>query len=275
VLGVEKALEARSALRSATLLGVPAAAPAASPDSTGSAGTAPVGGEAERWRAEAQRLQATLDDPHKLEHYFDEKAAREYAQARPESLDLKDVPRKGAAGAPVQVVEYSDFLCPFCRNLAGAFSSFLQQSGNRVEIYYKNYPLETECNPNVTRTAHPGACALARGAICAQAQGKFWAYHDRVFAQPPREGTVPDVAGLALAAGLDPAAFAACSSAPATRDALTAQITEAKRLGVTSTPTLFLNGKKLPRINDFVQLVDKEAQAKGFPPLQAGGAAGH
>ena len=53
-----------------------------------------------------------------------------------------------------------------------------------------------------------------------------------------------------------------------TRDRLTAQIAEAKRLGVQSTPTFFVNGKKLPRIKDFVQVVDKEAQAKGFPPLQ-------
>ena len=60
----------------------------------------------------------------------------------------------------------------------------------------------------------------------------------------------------------------ACLGAPRTKERLTAQIEEARRLGVQSTPTLYINGKKLPRINDFLQVVDKEAQAKGFPPLQ-------
>jgi protein-disulfide isomerase/uncharacterized membrane protein len=277
VIGTEHALEARSALRSATLLGAPTAPAAEAPPSASLVPPSPPGsGPAERWRSEAQRLQAILDDPQKLDQYFDQKAAREYAEARPETIDLDDIPRKGTRGAPVQVVEYSDFLCPFCRNLAGALTGFLPQAGNRIEIFYKNYPLEQECNPNLTRTAHPGACALARGAICAQAQGKFWPYHDRVFGEPPREGSVPDVLGLARQAGLDAAAFGACLGTADTRDRLAAQVDEAKKLGVTSTPTLFLNGKKLPRINDFVQVVDQEAQAKGFAPLRpAGTAPGH
>ena len=79
---------------------------------------------------------------------------------------------------------------------------------------------------------------------------------------------------LAGEAGLDGAALGTCLIAPRTKERLKAQIEEAHRLGVQSTPTLSINGKKLPRINDFVQVVDKEAQAKGFPPLQVG-APGH
>jgi protein-disulfide isomerase len=59
-------------------------------------------------------------------------------------------------------------------------------------------------------------------------------------------------------------------SAPKTKQKLEAQIAEAQQLGVQATPTLFVNGKKLPRINDFIQVVDKEAQARGFPPMQKG-----
>jgi protein-disulfide isomerase/uncharacterized membrane protein len=267
--GLEQALEARASLRSASLLGAAPAsvssAPALPPESA--AGGAREG-EAERWRAEARRLQGILDDPQQLDQYFADKAAREYAQAKVESLDLEDVPAKGAAQAPVQVVEYSDFLCPYCRSLAGALQNFLPQSGNRVQIFYKNYPLEKDCNPSVQRSAHVGACNLARGAICAHEQGKFWPYHDRVFAKPQENATLDDVVRLAGEVGLDPGAFSTCLSAPRTSERLAAQIAEARRAGVQATPTLFVNGKKLPRINDFLQVVDKEAQAKGFPPLQ-------
>jgi protein-disulfide isomerase len=272
----DHALTARAAVRSATLLGT-SPAPAARPkgDHDHAAEASPATGAPSNWESEARRLQAILDDPHQLEHYFTDKAAREYAAAKVESPDLTDVPAKGPGEAPVKVVEYSDFLCPFCRNLAGALSSFLTQAGGRVQIFYKHYPLEKACNPNLQRTAHEGACLLAQGAICAQDQSKFWAYHDRVFARPMERATRADVTRFANEGGLDGAAFGACLDAPKTRDRLTAQIAEAKRVGVESTPTLLINGKKLPRINDFLQVVDKESQARGFAPMQPGGTQNH
>jgi protein-disulfide isomerase/uncharacterized membrane protein len=262
------ALLARSALRSATLLGVPLSAPAPSAPGAAGAPSPAAGGDAAHWRAEAARLQALLDDPHKLDHYFDDKAAREFATAKVESIDLEGVPAKGASGAPVQVVEYADFLCPACRNLSQALQGFLGQSGNRIQILFKNYPLEQACNPNLQRTAHVGACLLALGGICAQDQGKFWPYHDRVFERPMERASRDDVLRLAGAAGLDGSAFSACLAAGRTRDRLDGHIAEARRLGVQSTPTFFIHGKKLPRIEDFVKVVDQEAQARGFAPLQ-------
>jgi protein-disulfide isomerase len=218
--------------------------------------------------AEVARLQGILDDPRKLDEYFAQKAMNDYQAASVVSIALDGVPTKGKAQGPIHIVEYSDFLCPFCRNLAGALQSFIGQSGNRIRVFYKNYPLEQECNPNVQRTAHPGACLLARAAICAQDQGKFWPYHDRVFGQPLENPKSEDVVRLGGEAGLDTGALAACMGSAGTRERLAAQIAEAKRVGVQATPTLFINGKKLPRINDFVQVVDKAAQAKGLPPLQ-------
>ena len=231
-------------------------------------------GESDHWRAEAKRLQGILDDPQKLDQYFAERAAKDYAEAKVEVLDLKDTAATGATGAPVQVVEFSDFLCPFCRNLAGGLHAFLPQSGDRIQVFFKNYPLDQTCNPKLQRTVHPGACNLALGAFCAQDQGKFWAYHDRAFAGAGENPKPEDVVRLAGEAGLDGVALGTCLAAPRTKERLTTQIDEARRLGVQSTPTLYINGKKLPRINDFVQVVDKEAQAKGFPPLQTG-APGH
>ena len=72
---------------------------------------------------------------------------------------------------------------------------------------------------------------------------------------------------LAGEAGLNPDAVEGCLTDPRTKEQLAAQIEEGKRIGVQATPTLLINGKKLPRVEDFLATVDKEAQAKGFPPM--------
>jgi protein-disulfide isomerase/uncharacterized membrane protein len=280
VFGSDRALAYRQSGRAASILGSPVAAaplvvPSArpTPAPSGAAG-APLPPDAQRWQEEARmaqeqarRLQEILDDPKKLEQYFAEKAAREFEQGPVRNLNLAGVPFKGPAEAPVRVVEFSDFLCPFCRDLAQGFAGFLPQSGNRVSVYYKNYPLEQSCNPSLKTTIHPGACVLALGAICAQEQGKFWPYHDKVFGAPPANPSVKDVARLAGEAGLNGAALEACALSGKARDRLAAQIAEAHGVGVHSTPTVFINGRQLPRINDFIQMVDKELARLGQPPL--------
>jgi protein-disulfide isomerase/uncharacterized membrane protein len=284
VLASDRTLAYRERGRAASILGssaaaVPLPAPSPRPSPASSAG-APLPPDAQRWQEEARmaqeqarRLQEILDDPKKLEQYFTEKAAREFEQGPVRNLDLGGVPFKGPAEAPVRVVEYSDFLCPFCRSLAGAFSSFLPQSGNRVAVYFKNYPLDQSCNPNLKTTIHAGACALALGGLCAQDQGRFWPYHDKVYASPPSNPSLKDVARVAGEAGLDAAAFESCMTSAKTRDRLGAQIAEAHGADVEATPTVFINGRRLPRINDFVKMVDKESARLGLPPLKPPAAA--
>ena len=266
VLAGDKALASRHAAADANLLGSPAAASALPP--------APAGSEAQRYQEEARvaheearRLQEILDDQAKLEEYFAQKATREFEQGPVATLNLKATPAKGPAEAPIRVVEFSDFLCPYCRSIAGAFSAYLPNSANRVVLYFKNYPLDQDCNPTLSRTVHPGACALALGGICAQDQGKFWPYHDRVFSSPPSNPGVAEVVAVAAAAGLDPGALNACMNGASAKQRLAAEIQEAKAAGVDATPTLFINGRKLPRVNDFVQTVDREAAKMGLPPL--------
>jgi protein-disulfide isomerase/uncharacterized membrane protein len=286
VLVSDRALAYRQRGGAASILGSPAAAPppavpsarpspSSSSAAAGAAAGAPLPPDAQRWQEEARmaqeqarRLQEILDDPKKLEQYFTDKAAREFDQGPVRSLDLAGVPFKGPAEAPVRVVEFSDFLCPFCRSLAGAFANFLPQSGSRVAVYFKNYPLDNSCNPHMKAAIHPGACALALGAVCAHEQGKFWPYHDKVYASPPPNPSVKDVARLAGEAGLDAAALESCALSAKARERLAAQIAEARNAGVTATPTVFINGRQLPRINDFIQMVDKESARLGLPPLR-------
>jgi protein-disulfide isomerase/uncharacterized membrane protein len=267
VLAFDMALASRGTARAASgsLLGVRA---------TSTGDSAPAGSEAQRYQEEARvaqeqarRLQEILDDPKKLEEYFAEKAGREYEQGPVQAFNLKNAPFKGPADAPIRVVEFSDFLCPYCRSIAGAFASYVPQSANRVVLYFKNYPLEQSCNPNVSRTVHPGACNLALGAVCAQDQGKFWAYHDRVFAGPLSNPGLAEVVALAAGAGLDGAALSACMTGSGARDRLAAEIQEAKQGKVDATPTVFINGRRLPRISDFVHTVDREAGKIGLPPI--------
>lgn len=246
----------------------PSAAPATTAATAGPIATAAAGTQdAQFWRAQAQKLQETLDDPRKFEAYRAEKARREFEAAPVTPIDLAGLAARGPETAPVKVVAFSDFLCPFCRNLGLALAQFVPQAAGRVAVYHKNFPLETSCNSKIKHSLHPGACTLALGAICAQRQGKFDAYHDRVFGSELRNPQAADVARLAGEAGLNAAAMQGCLEDPRTKETLAAQIEEAHRLGISSTPTVYINGKKLPNINDFLPTVDREAQKQGWKPL--------
>jgi len=216
---------------------------------------------------QARRLQEILDDPKKLEGYFAQKAAREFDANPVFPLKLEGMPSKGAPSGPIKVVEFSDFLCPFCKNIAGAFAGYIPQTANRVTLYFKNYPLDAVCNPNLKQTIHEGACWLAMGGLCAQEQNGFWPYHDKVFSSQVDKPEAKDVVQLATEAGLDGAAMQSCLASGRMKERLAAQIEEAREGGVSATPTLFINGKRLPRINDFVATVEKEAARLGLPPM--------
>jgi protein-disulfide isomerase/uncharacterized membrane protein len=269
VLAVDDAL-ARRAAASSGLLGAPTAPlvdsplvsghTAAPPDATG------CGEQARRALSEVQKLQQILDDPQKLQQYLNEKAAREFERSPVASIDLTGVPPLGPATAPIRVVTFSDFLCPWCRNLAGALSGFVPQVGGRVAVHFKHYPLEGACNPNVKGAGHVGSCLLAVGAICATEQGKFWPYHDRAFEANVQPATRETVLKLAEQAGLQAGPFATCLDSAKAKARLTAEIAEGKAVGVSGTPTVFINGRRLPGINNFLLAIERESQRLGLPP---------
>jgi protein-disulfide isomerase/uncharacterized membrane protein len=266
---LEAVLLERQSARAASVLGAPVASapvsvdsppPAATPSSSGSAS------ELEAYKEEARRLKETLEDPAKLQRYLDEKAARDFDTAPRQQVDLRGTPVKGPPDAGLQVVEYSDFLCPYCRSVAAAFNGYVPQSGNRVAIFFKHYPLDPECNSAVQGAGHAGACWLAKGGICAQDQGKFWAYHDKVFGSQLQNPKGHEVVRLGVEAGLDQSALESCMISDRTKQRLAADIAEGRRVGVSGTPTLLINGKRLPRLDDFFQALENEARRKRIPP---------
>lgn len=184
-------------------------------------------------------------------------------------IPLDGVPFRGAAGAPVEIVTFSDFLCPSCKRFALAFDQYAEGPfGPHLALYYRSYPLDNDCAAHLPRALHPGACEVARGAACAARQDRFWEYHDRVYLAPPVEPTSDDVVRIAEVAGLDADEFRVCLDSPEAEAALAADIAEAMRLGVRGTPTVFINGRRVPSLDQFDGAVRWELKKAGIevPP---------
>jgi protein-disulfide isomerase len=160
---------------------------------------------------------------------------------------------KGPKGAPVEIVEFSDFQCPFCQRVNPTVDQVLKTYGDRIRFVYRHYPL-----PN-----HPNARPAAEAAVCADQQGKFWAFHDRLFGSPDKL-TGADLKAHAAAAGVDTAKFNACVDGKLTKDAVELDIKEANAVGVSATPTFFVNGRSLEGaqpFDAFKRLIDEELAA--------------
>jgi len=152
-----------------------------------------------------------------------------------------DVHRKGPGAAPITIVEFSDFQCPFCGRAAKDLRE-LVASTPEVSLVFRHFPLDTSCNGNVQRQMHGNACLAAYAAECAGKQGRFWEYHDLLFENGERLGRDALIT-YAQRVGLDGRAFEQCLQDPAIHARVAADIDAATRAGVNSTPTLFINGR--------------------------------
>jgi hypothetical protein len=118
-------------------------------------------------------------------------------------LKLEGTPYKGRRRRPSAFTEFSDFLCPFCKNIAGAFQSYLPGTAGRVSVYFKNYRARAGVQPERSRARSIRCRAtLARGRLCANEQGRFWPFHDKVFfGTPLTNPSKADVVRLAWRGG--------------------------------------------------------------------------
>ena len=188
-----------------------------------------------------------------------------FRQQREQEVSLEGAPMKGDPQAPVKIVTFSDFLCPSCRRFALAFDQYVEgPTGPHVALHYRNYPLDSTCAAHLPRVMHPGACEVARGGVCANLLGGFWEYHDAIYIAPPNAPDVDDVVRIAVDSGLDEAAFRACLAEPRAEAALQSDIEEAVRLGVTGTPTIFINGRRVPTLDEFADAVLWELEKAGI-----------
>lgn len=147
---------------------------------------------------------------------------------------------KGPLDAPVTIVEYSDFQCPFCARAGSTLARIEETYGDKVRIVYRDFPLGN----------HPEALHAAEAARCAHDQGKFWPYHDRLF-ESQHSLSAESYSALASEVGLDPKAFAECLASGKFQDAIREDSREGESLGVSATPAFFINGRHLSGAQPF------------------------
>jgi protein-disulfide isomerase len=152
-------------------------------------------------------------------------------------------PSIGTPGAPVVIVLFSDFQCQYCREEAKMIrAELIKNYSTQVRLYFKDFPLET---------IHPWAkpAAIAGRCVFKQTPTTFWDYHDWVFEKQGEitaENFNDKFTEFAQSKSLDAAQLNACRLAPPAAGDVDRSVAEGRSLGVNSTPTLFVNGRKIP-----------------------------
>lgn len=152
----------------------------------------------------------------------------------------------GPDEAAYQIIEFSDFMCPFCRRAAVEAHELEREMPDRVRLVFKHFPLDTACNPHIGRNLHPGACEAAAAAICAQQADKFWPFHDALFADQGKifRGDVREnLAAVADRLGIARQSLLDCMDAADTRARVLEDIDAAHTVGVRGTPAFIVNGR--------------------------------
>jgi protein-disulfide isomerase len=169
-------------------------------------------------------------------------------------VSLEGAPVRGNANAPVTIVEFSDFHCPFCRKAQPTIDDLRAKYGSKINVIYRDFPLDN---------LHPQARMAAEAGHCAIEQGKFWEFHDKVFKNDPASSQ-DGLNRMAKEAGLDVTAFEACSGSGKYKSAVQTSVAEGTKLGITGTPTFFINGRMLVGAQPaeaFTRIIDEELAA--------------
>jgi protein-disulfide isomerase len=167
---------------------------------------------------------------------------------------------RGPEGAPVTIVEWSDFQCPFCREAQTVLGRLLAEFPEQVRLVFKDFPLRS----------HEMAVPAALAARCAGDQGRFWEYHDLLFVAQPAFAR-DELVGYARRLGLDGPRFTECLDAARFQEDVMTDQREGRAAGVRATPTFFVNGQKvegaLP-IEEFRDAVRRALREAGAAPTR-------
>jgi len=176
----------------------------------------------------------------------------------PEQKTLEDAvaiptagsPVTGPQDAPITVVEFSDFQCPYCALATPQLRAVLKAYPTQVKLIFKQFPLDM----------HSQAALAAAAAIAAHRQGKFWPMHDALFASR-NDLSRPTILSLASAIGLDIKRFEADLDSTETKQAIAQDLEDGTRAGVMATPTIFIDGQHYNgqiRLDTLTPLLDAE-----------------
>ena len=158
-------------------------------------------------------------------------------------------PSKGPEKPGVTIVEFSDFQCPYCKQVQITLTQVLERYAGQVKLVFKHLPSE----------AHPNAVQSALAAICAGEQKRFWEFHDRLFESNDLSSSALEK--IAAQAGLNVSRFRACLVSDSPRNAITKDVENARLLRIENTPTFVINGKLVTGaigFEEFQRLIDLE-----------------
>ncbi len=166
-----------------------------------------------------------------------------------QEIDVSQAPFKGPADAPVVIVEYTDFQCPYCAKLLDVFKELIKIYPDKLKIVYKSFPLGN----------HKFAYRAAVAALAAHRKGRFWEFHDRLF----EYGSALNEAKIDVLRkefGFDTPEFSALMADPEIRAQVAKDRNEGQLLGIRGTPTVYINGKQLidKRLEGFQAAIEKE-----------------
>jgi protein-disulfide isomerase len=203
-----------------------------------------------------------------LQQQREQTAATEYIEALRAGASIEihlDAPRveveakgpsRGPDDAPVTIIEFSDYQCPYCKRAEPVIAQVLERYPSQVRFVYRHFPLDR---------IHPLARGAAEAAACADEQGRFWEFHGRLFASEA-EFDAESLRQHASDAELDLVAYQACVDERRFQAVVEADLAEGQRVGVTGTPAFFLNGipmKGSRPLDDFVAIIEKELRRSG------------
>lgn len=179
---------------------------------------------------------------------------------------------EGDVNAPVTIIEYSDFQCPFCGNFARQILPELRTKyvdTGKVRLIFRHFPLNTACNSALSSDLHPNACAAARAAECAADQNLFKEYHDELFLDDSRRNALATVnlKQYGTNVGVDQATFDACVDGTSKATRVQADVASGIALGVTATPTCFVGAQKIsgPTKEQLFAAIDQALTCAGVP----------
>lgn len=169
--------------------------------------------------------------------------------------DIPNRPFRGTANAPVTIVEYSDFQCPFCSRAAATMKQLMAENPGKIKLIYMNFPLPF----------HQNAQKAAEAAECAADQERFWEMHDKLF-ENQNALEVSNLKQYAADLGLDTQRFNTCLDSGQKAPVVQAQIGAGAAAGVAGTPTFFINGKEVVGVQPievFRQAVNEQLHPSG------------
>ena len=144
-------------------------------------------------------------------------------------------PARGPSSAPVTIVEFADFQCPYCKEAEASLHEVLARHPQEVRLVFRNLPLEH---------IHPHAADAANASVCADRQGKFWQMQDAMYDDQTALG-IDALKATAQRVGLDVDQFSSCLSGNTSHQALDADAKAAQELGLSGTPYFFINGRPI------------------------------